>query len=117
MLLRLLSFCLRLLLCNCLRIADQLLLMLLTHVVNLHAGQRTKCECLLKGKTRMIGMNMHFDDLVIRNNDNAVTDILKICLQLLLHLILISLKHYDKFGTITKLNICRILRGSCRHCR
>ena len=55
-------------------------------------------------------MHMNLHDLIIGYNYNAVTDILKICLQLFLYLILIPLQHNDKFCAITKLNICRILR-------
>ena len=57
----------------------------------------------------MIGMNMDLHDLIIGYDYDAVTDILKICFQLLLYLILIPFQHNDKFCAITEFYICCIL--------
>ena len=50
-------------------LVDDLLLVLLTHIVNLHACKRAKLQTLLEGKSRMVRMHMYLHDLIIRYND------------------------------------------------
>ena len=73
------------LLCNrFLCILEQTLLMLLTHIVNLDLAKRTMCQGFLNGKSRIIGMYMGLNDLIICNNDDRITDGFEIALVLLL---------------------------------
>lgn len=52
-----------LLCCLALCVLNHAFLMLLAHVVDLHAGQGTKGQRLLDGKTRIVGVNVYFYDI------------------------------------------------------
>ena len=79
--------------------------MLLTHIVNLHAGQRTIRKCFLNRQTRIIGVYMYLYNIIISYYYNAVTDLLQIFLKLTLDYIFAAFQHNDKFRTITKADI------------
>ena len=49
-------------------IFDQFLLMLLTHIINLDAGQGTVGQCFLDSQTRIVCMNVNFDNIIICHN-------------------------------------------------
>ena len=60
--------------CNLLCILNQLLLMLLTHIVDLDSAKRTMGQRLLNGKTGIVGMYVSLNDLIVRYHNNGVTD-------------------------------------------
>ena len=55
-------------------ILDQLLLMFLTHVINLHAGKCTVGKRFLECLARMIGVYMYFHDFIICYQYNGITN-------------------------------------------
>ena len=53
---------------------NDLFFMLLTHIVDLHACKGTILQTFLKRKSRMIRMHMYLHDLIIRYNNERITD-------------------------------------------
>ena len=104
-----------LLCCEFLCITNQLLLMFLSHIVNLHTRQLSISECFLNCKTRIICVHMDFHNLIICNTYNRISDRFQISFKF--HLICLCKMlfcHDDKFCAITKLNMCScILADSC----
>ena len=52
--------------------------MLLTHVVDLHAGERTIGQCLLDRKSRIVCMHVNLHDTIVRNHHDGISNRLKI---------------------------------------
>ena len=90
---------------------EQLLLMLQSHVVDFHVRKCAILQCLLDRQTRIIGMYMHLDYIIVSNTYNRITDRFQICLEIhLLFDIESSVQKYDKFCTISKFYIRFCLR-------
>ena len=78
----------------------------LAHIVDLHSGEGAVSQTFFESKTRMVRMDMDFNDIVIRNYNDAVTDGLQISFKFLLLVHIISFLHiYDKLGAVAVLNI------------
>ena len=60
--------------CKLLGILDQLLLVFLTHVINLHAGKCTVGKRFLECLSRMIGVYMYLHDFIICYQYNGITN-------------------------------------------
>ena len=82
--------------------------MLLTHVVDLHAGQLTVGKRLLNCKTGVIRMHMYLNDVIIRNADDGITDGGKERLEVgfFLHRE-VFLQKNNKLGAVTELDVGR----------
>ena len=67
----------------------------------------------------MVRVNMDFDDIVIGDNDNTVTDGFQITFKLLLFLHIVRFFHvYDELSAVAVFNIrCRKIITSCSHLR
>ena len=66
--------CLCLRFCKLFRILDQSFLMLFSHIVNLHSGKSAIGQSTFNSLSRMIGMHMHFNDLIVCNQNNGITN-------------------------------------------
>ena len=94
--------------------------MFLPHIVDLHPGERTKGKSLLDSQSRIIRMNMYFDHIIIRYNDNGITDRFQVSFEFMFRLLVIFFfQIYDKFGAVAKLNVkffgrrCSLKRCLC----
>ena len=107
-----------LLCCLALCVLNHAFLMLLAHVVDLHAGQGTKGQRLLDGKTRIVGVNVYFYDIIIGNNNNGITDGLQVSLELMLAVLIVMLLQIDdKLGAIAIFDMSRVdISGCCALC-
>ena len=92
--------------------------MFLAHVVDLHAGKLTVCERTLKCLTRMIGVHVYLNDLIVCYQYNGITNgIQKFTETADFFLRKRFLKKDDKLCTVTKLDICLCLRRNLGNLR
>ena len=97
--------------CKFFRIFDQFFLMFFSHIVNLHAGKLTIRECAFKSLSRMIGVHVYLDNLIISYQNNGITDgIQKFTETVDLILWKRFFKKDNKLCTISKFDICLCLR-------
>ncbi len=86
--------------------------MLFPHVVDLHPGQRAKGQGLLDGKPRVVGVDMHFDHIIIRYHPDG----LQVSLKLPLLPVPVLLFHIDdKFRAVAELDV-RLFKGRTLCC-
>ncbi len=69
--------CRLLLCCDLCRILNKALLVLLAHIVNLDFAKRTVRKCLLNCQTRVVGVDVSFDDFVVCNNHDGIANALQ----------------------------------------
>ena len=80
--------------------------MLQAHIVYLHVGECAIRQCLLDGKARVIGMYVHFHDILIRHTYNRVTDGFQESLEIQFGFDIKGLiQHDDKFCTVAEFNL------------
>ncbi len=80
--------------------------MLQTHIVNLQVGERAILQCLLDSQTRVIGMYVHLDYVIVCHTYNRIADGLQIRLEIHFHLDIEGLvQHDDEFRAIAELNL------------
>ena len=48
--------------------------MLFSHIVNLHSGKSAIGQSTFNSLSRMIGMHMHFNDLIVCNQNNGIAN-------------------------------------------
>ena len=93
-------------------------MVLQAHVVDLHIGKCTILQCLLDRKTRVIGMHVYLNHIVICHNYDRITDGFQICLKVHLLLDVKGLgKHDDKLCTITEFDIALFQNGFLAACK
>ena len=107
-----------LLCCLALCVLDHAFLVLLAHIVDLHAGQGAKGQCLLDGKPRIVGMNMYFYNVIIGNHHDGITDRLQISLELMFAVFIVMLLQIDdELGAVAIFDMCRVnVSGCCTLC-
>ena len=110
-------FFLFLLFCHLAGIFDDTLVMFFAHIINFHACQRTIGKRFLNRKTRVVCVHMNFNNFLIGNTDNRITNGFQKCLKF--HFFFPSkwlFKHNDKLGAVAKFNI-RLSNnaGICSH--
>ncbi len=92
------------------------------HIIYFQIGKRAILQCLLDGKSRVIGMYMHLYHIIIRNDYNRISDRFQVFFKIHFHLnIKSSAQHDNKFRTVTEFNlrICLCFQaagyfGGCR---
>ena len=107
-----LSLCL----CKLLGILDKLLLMFLTHIVDLHSGELSECQCFLDRKSRIIGVYVNLDNIIVSHTDDGIANGFQISLESDLVLIRkFFFQQNDEFGTIPELDLSRCISGNPGH--
>ena len=92
--------------------------MLFSHIVNLHSGKSAIGQSTFNSLSRMIGMHMHFNDLIVCNQNNGITNRGKEFFKLMLLFLWNSLVQKDnKLCTVAEFNICLSLRRNFCHRR
>ena len=85
--------------------------MFFAHVVDLHTGKGSISQCTLDRLSRMIGVHVYLDNLIISYQDNGITDgIQKFTETVDLILWKRFFKKDNKLCTISKFDICLCLR-------
>ena len=101
-----------------LRILDQLLLMFFSHVIDLHTGKSTISQSPLDRLSRMVGVYMNLDNLIICDKNDGIT---KRSQKFLKFMFFFQRKRFiqknNKLCTVAKFNISLCLWRDLRHCR
>ncbi len=84
----------------------KLFLMLEPHIVNLHVGKCAILQSLLDCESRIVGMYVHLDHVVICNYHDGITDGFQIFFEINLLLdVKIPGEHNNKFRTVTEFDV------------
>ena len=97
---------------------DKFFLMFFAHVVDLHTGKGSISQCTLDRLSRMIGVHMDFDDLIVCNENDGITDGSQ---EFLEFVFFFDRKRFvqkdDEFCTVTEFDISLCLWRNLGHCR
>ena len=95
------------------RVLDQPLIVLLPHIVDLHAGQLSVGKTLLDREAGIIGMHMDLHEFVRRDTYDRIADGFQKCLELRLFLLRERrFKKDDELGTVSELDVGSVQGGS-----
>ena len=97
---------------------DKFFLMFFAHIVDLHTGKGSISQCTLDRLSRMIGVHMDFDDLIVCNENDGITDGSQ---EFLEFVFFFDRKRFvqkdDEFCTVTEFDIRLCLWRDLGHCR